>query len=103
MLLDNGNTLEAYPMFDDSHGPAELVTAPRVIDLVRDGAHLAGALQRRTMRRADSCTAKAPFHVTACTAAGIDVVYADVAPPVAFAPCAFPRPLPSRAEHWRRD
>jgi hypothetical protein len=103
MLLDNGNTLEAYPMFDDSHGPAEVVTAPRVIDVVRDGTHLAGTLSRRTMRRADSCIAKAPFHVVACTAAGIDVVVGDVAPPVAFAPCAFPPPLPSRAEHWRRD
>jgi len=103
MVLDNGLTLEAYPMFDDSHGPPEVVTAPRFIDIVRDDGHLAGALQRRTMRRAAACVAKAPFHVTACTADGIDVVYADVAPPVSFEPCAFAPLQPSRAEHWRRD
>lgn len=103
MLLDNGPTLEAYPMFDDSHGPPGLVTAPRLIDLARDGTHLAGAVQRRTMRRADSCTARAPFHVAACTAAGLDVVYADVSPPVSLSPCAFPPLPPSRVEHWRRN
>ena len=103
MLLDNGPTLEAYPMFDDSHGPPDLVTAPRVIDVVRDGTHLAGTVSRRTMRRADSCTAKAPFHVTACTAAGLEVVVGDVAPPLSLAPCVNAPPLPPRAEHWRRD
>ena len=102
MLLDNGATLEAYPMFDDSHGPTGLVAAPRVIDRARDGTHLAGALSaahapRRQLHR------EAPFHVIACTAAGLDVVVGDVAPPVAFARCVFPPPPPSRAEHWRRD
>ena len=103
MFLDNGATVEAYPLFDDSHGPPDLVTAPRVIDVVREGTHLAGTLSRRTMRRADSCIAKAPFHVTACTAGGLEVVYGDVAPPASLAPCVYPPPLPTRAEHWRRD
>jgi hypothetical protein len=106
MLLDNGPTLEAYPMFDDSRGPAGLVTAPRVLDLTRDGprpTQLGGTLSRRYMRRADSCTGKAPFHVTACTADGLEVVWADVTPPLSLAPCATAPPLPSRAEHWRRD
>ena len=77
-----------------------------MIDLTRPAGgatHLAGALHRRYMRRADSCTVSAPFHVTACSAGGIDVVYGDVAPPVSLAPCVHAPPQPSRAEHWRRE
>ncbi len=116
-LLDNGPTLEAYPMFDDAHGSAavaagsadlvtgsaDLVLAPRVIDLMRTPAGLEGSISRRFMRRADACTGRAPFHVTACTADGLEVVAGDVAPPLALAPCTPAPPLPSRAEHWRRD
>jgi hypothetical protein len=102
-LLDNGLTLEAFPMFDDSKGPADLVTAPRAIDLTRAGDRLDGSISRRFMRRADACTGRAPFHVTACTADGLEVVAGDVAPPLSLAPCTPAPPLPSRAEHWRRD
>ncbi|HEX2689745.1 MAG TPA: hypothetical protein VHN14_24170 [Kofleriaceae bacterium] len=42
MVLDNGPTLEAYPLFSDGHGPdqggalpAGVVAAPRVIDFER--------------------------------------------------------------------
>ena len=114
-LLDNGPTLEAYPMFDDSHGSANLagsvglgsgsaglVVAPRVIDLTRTPDRLEGTISRRYMRGADACTGRAPFHVTGCTAGGLDVVAGDVAPPLALAPCTPAPPLPSRAEHWRR-
>ena len=102
-LLDNGETLEAFPMFDDAKGPAELVTAPRAIDLQRLGDKLDGTVSRRFMRRAESCTGRAPFHVTGCTATGLDVVAGDVAPPLTLTPCTPAPPLPSRAEHWRRD
>jgi len=102
-LLDNGATLEAFPMFDDATGSADLVTAPRAIDLTRAGDRLDGTISRRFMRRAESCTGRAPFHVTACTAAGLEVVAGDVAAPLALAPCTPAPPLPSRAEHWRRD
>jgi len=87
MMLDNGGTLEAYPMFDDSSGSA----APRLIDLVR-GDKLDGTVLRRY---GDACTGKAPFHVVACRPDGLDVVYGDVAS------CS--QAMPSRAEHWRRD
>ena len=101
-LLDNGETLEAFPMFDDSKGSGDLVTAPRAIDLTRDAGRLEGTVSRRFMRRADQCTGRAPFHVTGCTA-GLDVVAGDVAPPLSLTPCTPAPPLPSRAEHWRRD
>jgi hypothetical protein len=102
-LLDNGPTLEVFPMFDDSKGPADVVTAPRAIDLTRAGNRLDGTISRRFMRRADTCTGRAPFHVTACVADGLDVVAGDVAPPLLLAPCTPAPPLPSRAERWRRD
>jgi hypothetical protein len=86
MLLDEGKTLEAYPMFDDSTGSA----APRLVDLAR-GAKLEGNVLRRF---GDACTGKAPFHVTACSGSGLDVVYAVPASCVAA--------MPSRAERWRR-
>jgi hypothetical protein len=87
MLLDNGATLEAYPMFDDSTGTA----APRAIDLERADS-LAGTMMRRY---GDACVGKSPFHVVACTANGLDVVYAD--------PLSCTTAAPSRAEHWGRE
>ena len=101
-LLDNGPTLEAFPMFDDTKGPPEVIAAPRAIDLTRTGDRLEGSISRRFMRRADACTGRAPFHVTACND-GLDVVAGDVAPPLLLNPCTPAPPLPSRAEHWRRD
>lgn len=86
MMLDNGATLEAYPMFDDGSGSA----APRLVDLTR-GDKLAGAMERRF---GDACTGRAPFHVVACKD-GLDVVYAE--------PASCTEALPSRAEHWRRN
>lgn len=86
MLLDEGKVLEAYPMFDDATGSA----APRLVDLTR-GAKLDGAMSRRF---GDACIGKAPFHVTACTGDGLDVVYG--------APMSCVAAEPSRAEHWRR-
>jgi hypothetical protein len=86
MLLDEGKVLEAYPMFDDSAGSA----APRLVDLTR-GDKLDGAMQRRF---GDACIGKAPFHVTACSGSGLDVVYA--------VPASCAAAMPSRAEHWRR-
>lgn len=101
-LLDNGPTLEAFPMFPDGGGSGDLVSAPRAIDLTRTGDRLEGSISRRFMRRAESCTGRAPFHVTACKD-GLDVVAGDVGPPLVLTPCTPAPPLPSRAEHWRRD
>lgn len=87
MVLDNRETLEAYPMFDDGSGSA----APRLVDLAR-GDKLDGTMQRRF---GDACVGKAPFHVVACKGDGLDVVYTE--------PASCTEALPSRAEHWRRD
>jgi hypothetical protein len=94
MMLDNGATLEAYPMFDDG-------IPPRLIDLAR-GDKLAGEIKRRYMRGADTCEARAPIRIAKCKDDALEVVLADVQQPLDFAPCSWPRPSPSRAEWWHR-
>lgn len=109
MVIDRRATLEAYPLFPDADGLPELpelVAAPRVIDLARggrtDGAPLTGVLRRRYMRRAERCDAQLPVQVTRCAGDALEMVLADPAPPIGFAPCAWPPPGPSRVERWRR-
>lgn len=96
MILDSGETLEAYPLFADA-------PAPRVIDLVREGNTLSGQLRRRYMQAGTSCTATLPVKVTACSSEALDIVLADPSPPIAFEPCTWPRANPSRRERWLRD
>lgn len=104
MLLDNGATLEGYPMFDDAKSPVptELVLAPRYLDLQRDRG-LAGELRRRYMRGADQCLAKAAVHVTSCSGETLELVLAEPQAPLGFSPCTWPGPAPSRRERWVRD
>ncbi len=103
MLLDNRQTLEAYPLFDDSVPSG----APSVIDLSRDltrpDGRLAGEVKRRFMVRADTCEGRAPFHVTSCSAATLQVVRGDISPPLTYAPCSWPQTLPTRVETWTRE
>jgi hypothetical protein len=102
MMLDNGSTLEAYPMFDDSVDGG----APRVIDLTRDATRpsaMEGSLARRFMQRAETCDARAPLHVTQCTGDALQVVRGDVAAPLTFSPCTWGQPLPAHVENWRRE
>ena len=104
MVLDNGSTLEVYPLFPDGDGPPDLVVAPRVIDFVRaPGGELTGTLRRRYMRRAERCDAHVPVHVTRCAGDTLELVLADPAPPIELSPCTWPGPGPSRVEHWRRE
>ena len=98
MLLDNGATLELFPLFDDSVPDG----APRVIDVAREHT-LGGDVKRRFMQRDVVCDARAPFHITACTADGVQVVIAEPAAPLAYSPCAWPPVPPSRVETWRRE
>jgi hypothetical protein len=107
IFLDNRDSLEVYPEFADAvpppAAPLDLVVAPRVIDLHRDGDALVGELRRRYMRRGDSCDAHAAVRVTACKRDELELVIADVAAPLGFAPCRWPLPLPPHVERWRRD
>jgi hypothetical protein len=117
MVLDQGPTLEAYPLFPDGAAPgsgsvgdsASLEIAPRMIDLERTqrsaatSAEISGTLHRRYLQRAEMCDAHVPVHVTRCAGETIELVLADPAPPIAFAPCAWPGPGPSRVVHWRRE
>lgn len=110
MIVDDGPTLEAYPLFPDADGPPDLVAAPRKIELDRPAARpaapnreLTGALRRRYMRRAQRCDAHLPVHVTRCAGDTLDVVLADPAPPIELSPCTWPGPGPSRLERWRRE
>jgi hypothetical protein len=103
MMLDNGATLEAYPMFDDAiPRNAGIEGAPRALDLSR-GEKLAGAIKRRYMQGGDTCEAQAPIRIAKCKDDALQVVLADVPAPLSFAPCEWPRPAPSRVEWWKRD
>ncbi|MDX2086393.1 MAG: hypothetical protein SFX73_01030 [Kofleriaceae bacterium] len=103
MILDQGRSLEGYPLFDDSAPVPGLETAPRVLDLVRDDGDLRGEIKRRFMRGADVCLAKVPARVTACTGTTLELVLADPVPPLSFAPCTWGTTGPSRRERWQRE
>jgi hypothetical protein len=102
MVLDNGATLELYPLLADAPaGPLEV--APRVIDLERDGDRLAGTVRRRFMQSAATCTSKAAARITSCNNDAIEIVLADPEAPLAFAPCRFAPSPPSHRERWQRE
>jgi hypothetical protein len=124
MVLDNGATLEAYPLFPDggsASDPPGLEIAPRVIDLERPSAHrpgpaapgaappdpapapLTGTLRRGYLQRAERCEAHVAVRVTRCAGDALELVLGDPAPPLGFAPCTWPAPGPSRVVRWRRD
>jgi hypothetical protein len=109
MILDSGDSLEAYPLFPDVEGPRELEIHPRRIDLTRGAAAsaasvtLAGTVHRRYMRRAEICEAQVPAHVTRCAGDTLELVLADPAPPLGFSPCTWPRLAPSRLARWQRQ
>jgi len=133
MLLDHGETLEAYPLFPDGAAAApegappagrdRVIVAPRAIDLTRGAAAsagpsagevppagppatsppLAGTLRRRYMQRALACEAHVPVHVTRCAGDTLELVLANPSPPLAYAPCTWSRPGPSRVVRWRRE
>jgi hypothetical protein len=101
MVLDRGSSLEAYPLFPDvPAGPLEV--APRVIELGRTGTQIAGEVRRRYMKATTICIAKLPARITACTDDSLELVFADTSPPLAFDPCRWPGPEPSRRERWMR-
>lgn len=95
MFLDNGATVEAYPLFDDG-------VPPRVIDLKR-GAHFEGDVKRRYMQGDAECVGTAPIRIAKCKADTLHIVIRDVQAPLAFAPCQWPTPNESQLEHWQRE
>jgi hypothetical protein len=115
MILDNGPTLEAYPLFPDGSIRDDIVVAPRVIDLERGARSgdlrpgdvtpgaVRGTLHQRFMRRAERCDASVPVEVTRCASDRIELVLADPSPPIGFAPCAWAQPGPSRIVRWQRE
>ena len=104
MILDNGDSLEAYPLFPDL-APPGLATevAPRMIQLTRASGAIAGQLHRRFMQHAIACEATAPLHLTRCAGDTLELVAGDPSPPLTFAPCTWPPASPSRAFRWRRE
>jgi hypothetical protein len=103
MVLDDGATLEAYPLFADGGSDPTLEIAPRVIELARTTASIAGTLRRRYMKQAARCDARAAVHVTRCAGNTLELVLTDPAPPISFTPCTYPRPAASRVERWQRE
>lgn len=98
MVLDNGPTLEVFPLFDDLVPEG----APRVIDLKR-GDTLAGQVKRRYMRRALACEARAPATLTACKDDSLQFVIGEVTAPLSYEPCVWSQQAPTRVEVWRRE
>ena len=109
MILDNGDKLEAYPLFPDVDGPPDLEIHPRRIDLTRAPAGsaapatLAGTVHRRYLRRAEICEAQVPVHVTRCAGETLELLLTDPAPPLGFSPCTWPGPAPSHLVRWQRE
>ena len=103
MLLDHGASIEGYPIFADATLASGVLSAPRVIDLERQGDGLFGQVTRRYERRADACDAHAPVQVTACRANTLELTLADPPSPLAYVPCAFGAAPLARSERWRRD
>ena len=101
MILDRGAALEAYPLFPDVPA-SELEVAPRMIELTRERDGVRGSVKRRYMKLAAMCIAKAPITVASCANDTLEIVRADPAPPLGFAPCQWSRPEPSRHERWTR-
>jgi hypothetical protein len=42
-------------------------------------------------------------HLTSCGGDELELVLADVAPPLSFGPCTWAAPSPSRVERWHRE
>jgi hypothetical protein len=121
MILDNGGSLEAYPLFDDFQqragaargetsascdpllaGCAGMIeVAPRAIDLHRP--RLAGDVRRRYTRYPGgaACTARTPLRLTACADDRLELVVTDSLPPLTYQPCSYP-PGASHVERWTR-
>ncbi len=106
MILERTGELEIYPLFPDGRlagAPAELETAPRVIDLRRAPGGITGEVKRRYMLRGSECIARAPVHVTGCKRDMLELVLSDPSVPANFEPCSLSRPDSSRRERWRRE
>jgi hypothetical protein len=98
MILDNGPTIEAYPLFDDHVDGG----GPRVIDLSRS-ERFTGEVKRRYNQGANECIASAPLRIAKCKENTLNVVIADPPSPLSFSPCAWPRPNESELDHWHRE
>ncbi|MDB4953804.1 MAG: hypothetical protein JWO36_1373 [Myxococcales bacterium] len=104
MILDQGPaSVEVYPLFVDGGSSRDVIAAPRVIDLHREGTGLAGTIEKRFMHGADACDAHVPVHVTSCADDRLEVVLAEVSAPLAITPCSWPPPAPPQVEHWHRE
>lgn len=60
MILDKDATLEAYPLFPDADGPADMVTAPRKLVLTRSPAGMPSASTPRRSTDDDGAAASRP-------------------------------------------
>jgi hypothetical protein len=104
MLLDNGTTLEAYPLFDDFHAGSDATAAPRAVDLRRSGpgAVLTGETTRRYDKGPAHCRMRTPAHVTACKDDTLELVVSDPVAPRTFDGCVASG-ADSHVERWVRE
>ncbi len=104
MIIDSGTALEAYTLFDDTHpDTAGIELGPRVLDLARTPNGGEGDVKRRYMHAGAECLGRAPAHLVSCREDTLELVLADPAAPIAYTPCQWGRPEPSRRERWARE
>ncbi|HEY4180206.1 MAG TPA: hypothetical protein VGM90_25360 [Kofleriaceae bacterium] len=108
-VVDNGQAINAFPQFDDSHAAEvdpTLEVAPRLLHLERppgDAPKIVGQIVRRYMQGSSVCEATAAVHVLACHGNTLELTLADPSVPLSFAPCSYSaRMNPSRKETWQR-
>ncbi|MGE0870494.1 MAG: hypothetical protein AB7P03_18160 [Kofleriaceae bacterium] len=101
---DRTRPLEIYPLFKDlPDAQAEIEMAPRLIELSRSSAGIAGHVRRRYMHHGVSCTAAVSAAIVRCAGNELDVELAEPVAPTSFAPCTWPGMPSIRRERWRRD
>lgn len=101
MILDHGELVEIYPVFPDVPA-SNLEVAPRMLELWREHGALRGNTHRRYMQGAASCIARVPATIARCADNTLEIVHAETAPPLGFAPCTWGRTEPAGVERWTR-
>lgn len=101
-LLERRNTVEAYPLFDDTAGAGDpsRVVSPRRVTAVRGKTALVGRVERWVMRGVQTCSLREPVRLE-CHGGTLRFELPQLSPPTDLVTCQSPpfAPMPQR---WRR-
>lgn len=99
-LLERRNTVEAYPLFDDTVGDPTRVVSPRRVTAVRGKTALVGRVERWVMRDVQTCSLRAPVRIE-CHGGTLRFELPEMAPPTDLVTCQSPPSAPT-PQRWRR-